>query len=244
MKKIIFFLAFVFSGYTSLGLAISRVDASSISLYNYSSTTFSISGFQITVNTTVYEVNNLTIISGVLNTPAGGTVVLGGISAPTGPASVALWYGATFPGTPSSAQLASFMQYGSAGQAYEAIAVSAFLWTSNTFVPGSLPFIRNGDYSNWGAANWTSTMAMDELRLQLQLRTQPNPFNHHLIVEATNRQIENVSLMSLTGQEVAHTAGLLQEEVILNTETLKNGVYLLQVTLRDGTTLIRKLSKY
>ena len=83
-------------------------------------------------------------MSGMLNTPAGGTIVLGGITVPNGPASIALWYGGTFPGTPTSYQMVSFMQFGAAQQLYVALAVTAYLWTVNSFVAGMPPFKRNG----------------------------------------------------------------------------------------------------
>ena len=242
MRKLLLLSIFVsFLSFQSQALAVRVVTQSSLEYYNFSSSTFSISGFQISINGNYFDVSSLTA-SGPLNVPAGDSIILSGLTIPAGGASIGLWSNGTFPGTPNATQLWSFMQFGSAGHEYEGIAVSAGLWQAGTYAMGSTPLNRDNDYTSWGSSHWTGTIGINEFDFST-IKINPNPFGDEFVISTNNNQSYTVDIVNVVGQNVLSVKAVKQKEIRVNTSLLESGVYLLRVSYTNGNQTIKRIVK-
>ncbi len=244
MKKSLFFIVLILSTQMAMAVAIERVTSNSLRFYNFSQFSFSLLNMQLSINAQIYEINNLNIKkAGPLDVAPGERIEFDGLTIPPGGASIALWYQGTFPGTPTSAQMASFFQFGSAGHEYEAIAVQAGLWSAGTFVPGMPPFIRDGNYSSWGAGNWSNGLNEDEHALKVAVSVFPNPFNNQITISDLNKEIVTAEIVDGSGKICLRVTSQSETNFILSTENLKKGIYQFRITSKTGRTQTTRLMK-
>ncbi len=243
MKKTVLLLILALGVQTTFAVAIERVTSSTIRFYNFSQNNFSLAGAQITVGTQVHEVNSLTIKkSGPLDVPAGGRIEFSGFTFGAS-ASIALWYPGTFPGTPTAGQMASFMQYGVGGGPYEALAVSAGLWSTGAFVAGAPPFIRDGNYSTWDAGNWGQGLQVEEPLALPTLKVYPSVFTNSITIEIAQQTLKSVELIDATGKVCTSKQGAWNKELKIATDNLQNGVYLFRGQTLSGEWITQRLIK-
>jgi hypothetical protein len=230
----------------SWAVAVHAVQEDRVVFYNFSAGPYDMTGHILTVGTTQYNVNGLNVLMGALATTAGMYTELAlPANAPAAAGSVALWApGTTFP-NPSFALLVSYVAWGAAGQAYEAQAVDAGKWQLNAFVNFTLPIRRNGDYSTNGAANWYSTMGLDDAIYFTLVDVYPSPFTNRLNLKfEQGHNYTTLLLYSVCGQ-VLYQRPILQETTALSIHTyeLKPGIYLLELRKANGYTQVKRLVK-
>lgn len=247
MKKIITLLSVVLLAAVQVdAVAIHAVQADRISFHNFSAGTYDMTGHILTVGTTQYNVNVLTVITGALATTAGMYTELElPANAPTASGSIALWAPGTHFPNPISALMVSYVAWGAGGQAYEAEAVAAGKWQLNGFVNYTLPIKRNGDYSGNGPSYWYSTMGQEETSILNFLEVYPSPFQDELNLRfEQGHDFTDVLLYNVMG-ELLFQKRIMQETVALNLTTsgLKPGVYLLDVHKSNGKSQVKRLVK-
>ena len=244
MKKQLFTLVLLLTAQLTFAVAIERITSNSIRFYNFSQSNFNMVGMHITINSTVFLVDNLNIkkASGPLDVAAGERIEFDGLTLPA-TASIALWYPNAFPNNQNAGNIASFMQYGAAGNPYEAIAVQAGLWVTGEFVPGTPPFIRGDDYLTHGASNWSAGLSEEEINIESQIKLYPNPFSNKLIVSELSEGISYAEIVNGQGRICIHTDGHGNKELEINTEYLKKGIYLFRFQLENGDVFTKTLIK-
>ena len=241
MKRQIFILALLLLVQFAFAVAIERVTANSVRFYNFSSGNFDMTGMHLTINNNVFLINNLTIKkSGPLDVPPGERIEFEGLVLPA-MASIALWYPNAFPNNQNAGNIASFMQYGSAGQPYEVIAVQASLWVTGEFVPGAPPFIRDGDYTMYGAGNWVQGLTATEYLTDNSISVYPNPFSNRITLTDLSEGITYAQIIDGQGKICFHTNGSGNNDLYLNTEHLKKGIYVFRLQLESGRWISQKI---
>jgi hypothetical protein len=141
--------------------------------------------------------------------------------------------------------MASYVQYGFAGNPFEALAASINLWTVGAFVHGGPPLTRDTDWSSDGAQHWSGTILSTVEKSILQtIKIGPNPFNEQLIIK-TNQAINDfsVELLNISGSINFQGRAIKEDEVIINTVLLSEGIYFLKITDSNGETMTRRLIK-
>lgn len=73
---------------------------------------------------------------------------------------------------------------------------------------------------------------------QTSISVYPNPVSDFLTIKNTEKEINQIKLLSLSGQEILST-----KETILNVSNFNNGVYLLQIHFSDNSTAFSKIIK-
>lgn len=244
MKKYLLILAMISFAHLSFAVAIDRITSTSIRFYNYSQSNFDMTGMHLTINNSVYVIDSLHIkkSSNPYEIAPGHRIEFDGLTLPAA-ASIALWYPNAFPNNQNAGNIASFMQYGSAGNPYEVIAVQAGLWVTGEFVPGTPPFIRDGDYFTFGAGNWGAGLSQTELEKEKPQAIYPNPFSNRLIVSDLNSGITYAEIINGQGKICIQANGNNKKEIEINTENLKNGIYLFRFQLENGQVFNRQLLK-
>jgi len=136
-----------------LGVRLACVDylADTITLKNFGTDTFDISGYFLCTGATTYtQINSLTA-SGSLQVPPGGTVTLSGFALPD-TADLALYFNnqdfanANF--------IADFTQWGSGGNGRESVAAQRGIWTAGDFMSDLPVYKYIGDGAQNGLPYW------------------------------------------------------------------------------------------
>lgn len=243
MKKLLLFFAFVLITQGAFAVAIERITSNSVRFYNYSQSNFNMVGMFLTVNNMVYLIDTLNIKkSGPLDVAAGARIEFDGLTIPNS-ASIALWYSSAFPNNQNAGNIASFIQFGAAGHPYEAIADAAGIWTTGTFVAGAPPFIRDGDYTSWGAGNWNQGLTATEFTYAVDVQVYPNPFTSNLNLVSETEQIQQVWISDATGKVYFDSSPNRTNSVSFDATPLKQGTYLLHIRLSNGEEMHRRLLK-
>ncbi len=246
MKKTL--ALFVFIGLIStevFAVEAFKITGTYIEFYNYSTSTFTTVGMSLTVNSTVYSVDNLTLVSGKRDVPSGEYVRFSGFTVPVNKGSVGLWYA----GSLISINLASFVQYGAAGQMYESVGDSAGVWVIGDFITGGLPLHRDNDYSSFGASHWAGGggfVSIGENNLNDVISLGPVPFNEELTISfSSNSQNTKYTyeIFNVIGTSVINGTAIKQNKLVINTSLLAHGVYFVRITDNKGNLLTKRLVK-
>lgn len=177
MKKLLsllLILFFITDGYSRLRVKNVDVVKGEVEIKNVAGFAFDYNNFQFVINNVVFNMSNLTIASGNLNAGLDEIIIITGLVFPTA-GSVSIWYPNSL-SQGANVNLVDFMQYGSAGNPYEASADSAGLWTIGDFVAGNPPYIHTGGPTDEGVSFWqANTVSMDEFSNRISFSTYPNP---------------------------------------------------------------------
>ena len=245
MKKLITLVFILLVSTQMWAVAIKVVEQSKITFHNFSAGSYDVSNHILTVGTTQYNINNLVILSGAINTTAGSFLQVEVNMFSTSAGSIALWApGTSFP-NPNSALLVDFVQYGAAGQPYEAEAAAAGRWSVGAFVNAGLPITRSNNYGSFGASEWASSVTIDENTLSNIVSFQPLPFQNELNLRfEQGHGISEIVFYNVLGQLLL-TKQVMQQTLSLtiNTSDLQNGVYLVELRRIDGRNIVRKVIK-
>lgn len=194
---------------------------SSVVLLNFSSQHYDIAGHRITVNTAVYEIDDMSLPGTVV---APGTTVTLDIGVPEGPASVTFW-------GPGGSYIIDFMQYGAAGNPYENEAVMAGRWIAGEFVPGSPPFESTTiNYGDIGASYWQPRV-INGFRLTGHSGSAvlaPNPVGENSNLDVYLLQGTgdvDITVTDARGALVLNLAGVKQNRLQIETSGWARGLY-------------------
>ena len=228
------------------GSGLKAIYLNKLTFYNFNTSgTFDMSNMQITVNTTVYEVSNLSVESGSKIIPAHGSVTLTGVSVPSDKASIALWLPGTFPNNPTSASMVDFAEFGAAGMSYESFAVKNSFWISGTFVDDVPPLIRSSDFSQRNAGQWSKLQTSVPNLPGSKVSVYPNPFNEAFLVETdfTNGVSYELRLTDSRGSEVMSIKGIRERNIRVESADLPRGMYYLRIISETGDSIILPVIK-
>ena len=245
MRKITILFVLCFAVQSVFAVAAKTVEEARVTFHNFSGGPYDVSGHFVTVNNTSHTVGSLTIIAGVLNTPAGSLLIFGGLNIPKNQGSLALWAPGTDMNNPKSSDMIDFVQWGSGGQPFESLAVAAGLWAAGTFVNSGLPITRSNNYGNVGSGEWSSSLNVREYNTEDFVEIGPMPFEDHInLVFTQGHRFTEANLYSVLGKLVEHM-DIMQStaSLSLSTHEMANGVYLIELKTSDGNLLIKKLIK-
>ncbi len=173
------------------------------------------------------QIQILTVVSGSLNIPAGGFLVLSGKNLNSPAADLGFYndIGGNFGNFGNSSFMVDFVQWGSANNGRESVAVSKGIWPDDGFVPAvaaghSIEYDGSGNGpANWvdqpnptfGAENGAVTGVEDEVvgtprEFRLE-QNYPNPFNPSTVINYTTSPSANSTgtrlvIFNLLGQKV------------------------------------------
>ena len=186
MKK--FLLILLLSAFTLQSKAVIRptyldMVASKIIIHNFCNCQYDYSQFQISVNSNYYTLSSLTLAWGVLNMLAYQNACLVGLSMPPpsaadnggGGASIAIWYPGSLPSNATPANLVAFLQYGSGGHDYEAVAVSAGMWVAGEYINVPPPIGFTGGITDYALSFYSTATGIVSVDGVEGISINPNP---------------------------------------------------------------------
>jgi hypothetical protein len=223
----------------------SSLKETEITFHNFSGNTFDASAMKMTINNQWLALSALTLISGNWNAPAGSDIVVGGFNLPLNGASVALWYGTVDETNPMAFDMASYVQYGFAGNPFEALAASVSLWAVGDFVHGGPPLTRDNDWSSDGASHWGGTILnLQEISNLKSIEIGPIPFVDRLYIQSNaSAHVYNIEMFNVFGNVNYQRSAVKEDEVVINAELLKQGVYFIRIRDEKGNSISRRVVK-
>ncbi|NND51245.1 MAG: T9SS type A sorting domain-containing protein [Flavobacteriaceae bacterium] len=81
-----------------------------------------------------------------------------------------------------AANMADYLQWGSAGHPREGVANTAGIWTTGTFINVSAPFNYSGNGSQNGVAFWDTSLGLEDFGLNTQFLVSPNPASNSVTI--------------------------------------------------------------
>ena len=119
--------------------------------------------------------------------------------------------------------MTSNVQYGFAGNAFEALAVSVNLWGAGDYVPGGPPLTRDNDWSSDGAQHWSGTsIDVEEIFAFKFPEIGPVPFSDQLYVQTNlSSQVYSIEMFDVLGTVSFRRNAVKEEELVINTQRLK-----------------------
>ncbi len=231
MKKIVTYLFLVLaipavlSAQVKINEVLYATSGAQIELKNFGATSVDVSNWWLCALFRYTQISGMTVISGSLNIPAGGILALSGgsITLSSTASDLGLYTSNDFA---SSAAMEHFVQWGSAGQGRESVAVSKEIWTAGDFMPTvaqghSIEYDADGDAStDWfdqanptiGSENGVVTSIDDEGNNAVPdefvlAQNYPNPFNPtttilYTIAESSALTAVKVDVFNALGQKV------------------------------------------
>jgi endonuclease I len=91
------------------------------------------------------------------------------------------------------------------------------------------------------ATTYGNTSAFNE-GSNLEVLIYPNPFKNTITIENT-RKVKSIAISNLTGQILLEVESKGNEHVLLSTEKIPNGIYLITIQLNNGQRIVRKVVK-
>ena len=221
--------------FTSLNaqVRIFKVDpaTNSVTLKNFGSANAPISGYWFCVVPSYAEVSSMTAVTTLA--PGEEVDIASSVNLVASNGEFALYSTSGFSNVNN---IIDFIQWGtgSSGSSRESLAVSAGLWTANTFVTVAAPYQYGGDGSQFGAENW-STLGIDDFEEGSATNLYPNPSHETLNIQIKNSAANaTVNVYDMLGKQVFNTA--LSSNVItqINISDWDTGMYLVKITSNSG----------
>ena len=214
-----------------------------LTIQNFANFVYNYSQFQISIGNNYYTLAALSY-TGNLNMLALAYVYFYSLSLPANMiaqqdmlsgTSIALWYPNSLPGNATPSNLVDFLQYGSAGNPYESVAVAAGLWTAGDFISVPPPYQFNGAINDYGSSFFSTTTSIDKLNgSDFELQILPNPVSStaKLIMPAdfnkSNSPLD-VVVFNVKGEAVIRKMINGSEEYLLDCSNLPEGHYSVQI---------------
>jgi hypothetical protein len=245
MKKITLLLLFLAIAYKGLAVGLTLVETDKVSFYNYSSNNYDMANHILTVGNTQYNVSGLVVLSGSLASTPGMITQLALVSAiAANQGSIAFWApGTSFP-NPNAVLLVDFVQWGAAGQPFEAQAVAAGKWQAGTFVSASLPIARSSNFGLTGAGQWYSSLGVLPDYLKEFVKVYPQPFADELNLKfEQGHPYQEVLMYNLLG-ELLYRKNVMQTQVlVVSAIAFKPGIYLVELRKASGDGTVMRIVK-
>lgn len=217
--------------------------ASKLHIQNFVNFTYDYSQFQLSIGSNYYTLSALQH-SGNLNMTALAYVYFSSVTIPpfaaNGPealagTSIAIWYPNSLPGNATVGNLVDFLQYGSAGNPYEAVAVSAGKWTAGDFINVAPPYQFNGAITDYGSSFFSSATAVPVITVPVkQLLVAPNPVTSTVALyipkdfNGSKLPVE-LTIFNANGSAVLTTVKEALEVYLINCTELPAGIYTVQI---------------
>lgn len=223
-----------------------RPAADIVTIKNFGSSTVNISDYWFCSLFAYPQLQSLNINSGALNLAPNATVTLSGFAINDSDGDMGLYLPIN-----SNADFADqnfmvdFMQWGDANNGRESVAVAKGIWENDAFLPGSGPFVYNGDGTQNGIEAWgEGTLSVNDLFLNDALAIYPNPTNDVISIKKNQDiNLKKVVLYDMSGSVV--TSGDFNkgfsEDISL--KSFSGGVYTLMLSDDKGRMLIKKIIK-
>lgn len=237
----------------AVGCAYVGVSNGQVAFYNWSNAPYSLSGHYLTIGNLIFAITALNIFSGSLNVQPGETVVFTGLNLKTAsvdPNSVALW--GSNDTTMATGYMLEFVQWGAAGQPFEAKAVASNLWTAGDFIPGEPDYERDTytftqPISNeWTALDNVTSIADLNQNLNLKFDVTPNPFYDKVNISfnINSNEANSIQLYDQSGALLDQVNGIRGTDITLAEEIdLPAGIYFIRVSSADGSSTTKKVLK-
>jgi hypothetical protein len=221
---------------------------SSVVFYNFSNQNYDVAGHHITVNETIYNVDDLGMSNTVV---APGTTITFDINVPSTPASIVLWSAGAFPSTdPQFFSIIDFMQYGAANNPYEDKAVQAGRWIAGDFVAGSPPFqSKTNNYGDVGAGFWEQSGGGVGIfsTINNNVTIGPNPVFENSPINIFNLPVGkstiSISVIDAKGAIIQKLSGIKEQNIQLETANWAKGIYHITAIRDMEVVLSRKFIK-
>ncbi len=231
--------------------------ASTLAIQNFVNFVYNYSQFQISIGNNYYTLALLSH-NGNLNMLALAYVYFYNLSLPpamlngqellTG-TSIAIWYPNSLPNNPTPANMVDFLQYGSAGNPYESVAVAAGLWTAGDFISVAPPYQFNGGIFDYGSSFFSTATSVSELNaIKTGLQVLPNPVSNNakIIVPSDfnkNQLPIELTLFNVSGEAVMTSVKPGAKEYFIECNDYADGYYTVQLKDLDQNTITTRLIK-
>jgi hypothetical protein len=260
MKKItLIALLCVTVMHTSATIRVKNFDPimSKLVIQNFVSFAYNYELFQISIGNNYYTLNTLNY-TGNLYMAAYAYVYFTNINMPpftaNGPdalsgTSIAIWYPNSLPNNATPSNLVDFLQYGSAGNPYESVAVAAGKWTAGDFISVSPPYQFNGTINDYGSTFFSTATDVPSIASpENSLHIAPNPATTTLTLYVpknfnSSRQPVELTIYNANGSAVLTTVKEATEEYLVDCSGLSEGIYTVRLKDGNGDCLTRSLVK-
>ena len=213
-----------------------------IHIKNFGTTTVNIAAYRLCSQFN-YAINltdaPVALLSGSLNLGPGDTVRLSGWPIADAAADLGLFLPDGAFANPNA--MLDFLQWGSAGNGQESVAVMKGIWSAGDFITGNAPFSFTGSGTQHGLSFWqVSTGIFSDLTRTGYLSAYPNPATEgiriRLDLPAATRDQVSLRMYDIQGREVRRIARIPGGDLLIERGTLVPGTY--YVSLRDKNRVI------
>lgn len=236
-------LAFVLTAsYSQAQIRIKLVDSDNgqVWITNFGSAAVDITGYRFAHKGNYPALSSLTLVGGGAIIGPSNTRIITGFTfaSHTVGSDVALFVpGSSNADFTNPAKMVDFMQYGSAGNPTESVAVSKGIWGAGTFVTGlpSFNYSGNGSTDN-GVTFWLGNPSgVDENVLNNKVSVYPNPTSNILHVDITNHNIiSSYKLINMLGEIVLEGSNVKSLNYFtIDVSNVAKGNYALQLNSAD-----------
>jgi hypothetical protein len=183
-------------------------DQSQFTLTNYGSCTVDVSAYETCSNLFCGEVGTFQVISGSTNLASGASVTLLWPAWSPAPGGADLSLFSANPDVTDPNDLLDFVQWGSSGNGYEALAVTAGIWGAGDFVGNISPYSYIGDGNQNGVAFWEGTTppcAIDAIVALSQTGCDPFTNAYDQTLELSFTTPPGTGDLVVNGQNFAYT---------------------------------------
>jgi hypothetical protein len=215
-----------------------------VTLHNYGLTTVNINTYQFCSLFSYAPLNTLTIDSGSLMLGSGSDVVISGFALEQMGADLGLYINGLNFGNPVNME--DFLQWGSAGNGRESVAVAKGIWEVGTFIAGEPnTYFFNGGANDHGVGFWDITLSLNDEILNSSVSIYPNPINDQLsIKKIQNINLREATIFDITGRQLSSIdlSQTLSEKTI-RLSYMPHGIYFLKITDDQGSSVAKKFIK-
>ena len=129
-----------------------------------------------------------------------------------------------------------FVQWGSAGNGRESVAVEKGIWAAGTFIEGPSPYFYFGNFlDEFGVEFWMSVTGVNEIDLANEINVYPNPAVDELNIISDETIIESYKIVNMLGEVVLDQAVIIpQQNIRMNLSSLNRGNYILYLNTSEG----------
>ena len=235
------FLFFTSNLWAQVRLFVVDPSTGTIGIVNVSANTIDISEHRLCFLFTYPVIGSLQVISGdPANMPPAAALVFTGVPINANASDLAIYLPDGAFSDPDN--MIDFMQYGSAGNGRESVAVEKGIWDEGTFVSNPGPFTFMGNIlTDFGAEFWINNpTGVNELDLVKDISTYPNPVVNELNIVSENSFVESVHVFNYEGKLVlTENFNSSQKSNKIDLSLLDNGNYILNLTTDKGITTKR-----
>lgn len=240
MKKITsFILILIFVGSLTLQaqIRLTAVDPATgtVSIKNFGTVAVNLSSHRLCHLFTYPTISSLTLVSGSMSNllPGASLVVTGvGLNATASDLGLYLPTGAfTDPNN-----MLDFVQWGSAGNGRESVAVSKGIWDVGTFITVAPPYQYTGDgLQQFGVTFWQTLTGISENEFSNTITVYPNPAQNIININTNTLSGVTFKVLNLLGEQLLiEKVSNINQNYQLDVSELITGKYILLIESEEG----------